>query len=66
MTKKKKSVPFFDEVIPFRLKKSELKAINKIVKKEKDFEKEPLFENRSHFVRASVIKNIRLYETGLK
>jgi hypothetical protein len=45
---------FFDELVAFRLRKTDVKDVKKIVRK--DFEK---YDSESHFYRAAVLKEIR-------
>lgn len=47
----------FDEVIVIRLRSDEKKKIIQIYKKNKD-----VYESVSHFVRSSVIRNLRRYD----
>lgn len=45
---------FFNETIKFRIRKEEKNNINKIILKKKD-----KYENLSHFIRCSIIKEIK-------
>lgn len=45
---------FFNESIGFKIRVEDLKHMDKIIKKTRD-----KYENRSHFVRSAVLKQIR-------
>lgn len=47
----------FDEFIGFRIKKSEIKKLKKVIKKNKT-----VYLNLSHFIRCAVIKLLREYD----
>lgn len=47
----------FDEQINLRIKRDELKHIDKVVKKNRE-----LFFNRSHFIRCAIIRYLRDFD----
>ena len=52
---------FFDELVAFRLQKSDMKIVGKIVRKDHD-----RYDNESHFYRCAVIRLINSERRRLK
>ena len=51
------SIIGFDETVNVRIRREEIKKINKILRKNRD-----RFYNKSHFVRSSILKYMREFD----